>query len=134
MGLRDKYEAHHGVKITDEAVEAAVNLSDRYITDRFLPDKAIDVIDEAGSRARLSVSTIPTDVRELEAQDRAGGEGEGSRHPGPGVREGGASYRDKEKELREKLQRASSRSGRRGRTEQGSGRRRRGRSPTWSRR
>jgi ATP-dependent Clp protease ATP-binding subunit ClpC len=65
-GLRDKYEAHHGIKITDDALKAAVYFSDRYISDRFLPDKAIDVIDEAGSRARLSLATIPTDITELE--------------------------------------------------------------------
>ncbi|MBK8131216.1 MAG: hypothetical protein IPK53_20630 [bacterium] len=51
-----KYEEHHGVKFTDEAVETAVRLSDRYITDRFLPDKAIDVIDETGSSVRISIS------------------------------------------------------------------------------
>ena len=53
-GLRDRYEAHHRVKITDEAIEEAVKLSDRYISDRFLPDKAIDLIDEAGSKVRLT--------------------------------------------------------------------------------
>jgi ATP-dependent Clp protease ATP-binding subunit ClpC len=53
MGLRDRYETHHKVKFEDDAVKAAAELSDRYITDRFLPDKAIDLIDEAGSRARL---------------------------------------------------------------------------------
>ncbi|MEZ5065185.1 MAG: ATP-dependent Clp protease ATP-binding subunit [bacterium] len=67
-GLRDKYEAHHGVKITDEAIEQATKLSERYLSDRFLPDKAIDVIDEAGSRARLSVSAIPSEIRELEKE------------------------------------------------------------------
>jgi ATP-dependent Clp protease ATP-binding subunit ClpC len=65
-GLRDKYEAHHKVKFTDEAVEAAAKLSDRYISGRFLPDKAIDLIDEAGSRARLSVMTEPPDLKKLE--------------------------------------------------------------------
>jgi ATP-dependent Clp protease ATP-binding subunit ClpC len=65
-GLRDKYEAHHRVKFTDEAVEAAAKLSDRYITGRFLPDKAIDLIDEAGARARLSVMTAPPDVKHIE--------------------------------------------------------------------
>jgi ATP-dependent Clp protease ATP-binding subunit ClpC len=66
MGLRDKYEAHHGVKITDEAVVQAVKLADRYMNDRFFPDKAIDVIDEACARARLSVSTVPAEIHELE--------------------------------------------------------------------
>ncbi|MBI4335559.1 MAG: ATP-dependent Clp protease ATP-binding subunit, partial [Candidatus Omnitrophica bacterium] len=65
-GLRDKYEAHHRVKFTDAALEAAAKLSDRYISGRFLPDKAIDLIDEAGSRARLSVMTEPPDLKKLE--------------------------------------------------------------------
>lgn len=65
-GLRDKYEAHHKVVITDEAIIAAATLSDRYITDRFLPDKAIDLIDEAASRARLDSFTRPEEARELE--------------------------------------------------------------------
>jgi ATP-dependent Clp protease ATP-binding subunit ClpC len=65
-GLRDKYEAHHKVVITDEAIIAAATLSDRYITDRFLPDKAIDLIDEAASRARLNSLNSPDEVKELE--------------------------------------------------------------------
>ena len=65
-GLRDKYEAHHRVRITDEALEAAARLSSRYITDRFLPDKAIDLIDEAGSRVRLQAFTPPPDLKEKE--------------------------------------------------------------------
>ena len=65
-GLRDRYEAHHRVKFTDEAVEAAAKLSDRYISGRYLPDKAIDLIDEAGARARLSVMTAPPDVKYIE--------------------------------------------------------------------
>ncbi len=65
-GLRDRYEAHHRVKITDEAVEAAAKLSDRYISDRFLPDKAIDLIDEAGSKVRLRSFTMPPNLKELE--------------------------------------------------------------------
>jgi ATP-dependent Clp protease ATP-binding subunit ClpC len=64
-GLRDPYEAHHKVVITDEAMKAAVNLSHRYITDRFLPDKAIDLIDEAASRVRLSNNTRPPEMKEL---------------------------------------------------------------------
>ncbi|OGW87718.1 MAG: hypothetical protein A3C35_06515 [Omnitrophica bacterium RIFCSPHIGHO2_02_FULL_46_11] len=66
-GLRDRYEAHHRVKITDAALEAAAKLSDRYIRGRFLPDKAIDLVDEAGSRARLSVTRLPKDLKKLEA-------------------------------------------------------------------
>ncbi len=65
-GLRDKYEAHHKVKITDEALEAAVNLSVRYIADRYLPDKAIDLVDEAASRVRLKAFTAPPDLKALE--------------------------------------------------------------------
>jgi len=65
-GLRDKYEAHHKLKISDQAIEAAVNLSSRYIADRFLPDKAIDLIDEAASRLRISAHTSPPDLKESE--------------------------------------------------------------------
>jgi len=65
-GLRDRYEAHHGVSFTDEALVAAANLSDRYISDRFLPDKAIDLIDEAGSRMRIRRMTAPPSVREMD--------------------------------------------------------------------
>ena len=64
--LRDKYEAHHGVKITDSAIEAAVKLSSRYISDRFLPDKAIDAVDEAASKVRLSSFTAPPEIKSLE--------------------------------------------------------------------
>ena len=67
-GLRDRYEAHHRVRITDEAIEAAVQLSDRYIADRFLPDKAIDLIDEAASRVRIKAFTAPPDMKEQEAR------------------------------------------------------------------
>ena len=67
-GLRDRYEAHHRVRITDGAIEEAVELSSRYITGRFLPDKAIDVIDEAGARVRLKAMTTPPDLKELEAE------------------------------------------------------------------
>ncbi len=66
FGLRDKYEAHHKVRITDEAINAAVELSSRYISDRYLPDKAIDLIDEAASRVRLQAFTPPSDLKELE--------------------------------------------------------------------
>ncbi|MCM3706629.1 MULTISPECIES: ATP-dependent protease ATP-binding subunit ClpC [Cytobacillus] len=67
-GLRDRYEAHHRVTITDEAIKAAVKLSDRYISDRFLPDKAIDLIDEAGSKVRLRSYTTPPNLKELEVK------------------------------------------------------------------
>jgi ATP-dependent Clp protease ATP-binding subunit ClpC len=67
-GLRPKYEAHHKAKLTDEALEIAVKLSERYITGRFLPDKAIDVMDEAGARARINAMTRPPDVKEIEKE------------------------------------------------------------------
>ena len=67
-GLRDRYEAHHRVRITDEAIAAAVYLSDRYISDRFLPDKAIDLIDEAASRVRIKAFTAPPDMKEQQGQ------------------------------------------------------------------
>jgi len=67
-GLRDKYEAHHRVKITDEAINAAVNLSDRYITDRYLPDKAIDLMDEAGAKVRIENLTTPPDLKKIESK------------------------------------------------------------------
>src|SRR5271165_6479261 len=69
-GLRDRYEAHHKVTITDEALSAAARLSDRYISDRFLPDKAVDLIDEASSRVRLQATLPPPEVREVEAEIR----------------------------------------------------------------
>ncbi len=67
-GLRDKYEAHHKVKISDEAIETAVKLSVRYISDRFLPDKAIDLVDEAASRVRLKTFSTPPDLKQIEAE------------------------------------------------------------------
>lgn len=66
-GIREKYEAHHGVKISDKAIAAAAKMSSRYITDRFLPDKAIDLVDEACSRVRLGALTAPPEIKELEA-------------------------------------------------------------------
>ncbi|MBV9149537.1 MAG: ATP-dependent Clp protease ATP-binding subunit [Candidatus Eremiobacteraeota bacterium] len=69
-GLRDRYEAHHKVQITDEALAAAARLGDRYITDRFLPDKAVDLIDEASSRVRLQATLPPPEIREVDAQLR----------------------------------------------------------------
>ncbi|HLQ67782.1 MAG TPA: ATP-dependent Clp protease ATP-binding subunit [Candidatus Limnocylindrales bacterium] len=102
MGLRDKYEAHHGSKYTDEAIVTAVKLADRYINDRFLPDKAIDVIDEAGACARLSMSAIPSEVRELEKSVE-----EVAKEKEAAIQqqefEKAARFRDKEKELRAKL-------------------------------
>jgi ATP-dependent Clp protease ATP-binding subunit ClpC len=102
FGLRDKYEAHHRVKINDDAVRAAVFLSERYIHERFLPDKAIDVIDEAGSRARLSVVTAPSELTDLEREIE-----EVSREKESAIQaqefEKAARHRDREKELRKTL-------------------------------
>src|SRR5215470_3362614 len=99
MGLRDKYEAHHGVKITDGAIVQAVKLADRYMNDRFFPDKAIDVIDEACARARLSVSTVPSEIHELEKKLE-----EVIKEKEAAIRnqeyEKAARLRDKEKDLR----------------------------------
>src|SRR5436190_17663186 len=102
-GLRVKYEEHHKAEITDAAVEAAVKLSDRYITDRFLPDKAIDLMDEAGSRARIGAMTRPPEIKALEAElDEIKGLKEKA------IREqdfeGAASMRDKEKHTKEKIE------------------------------
>ncbi len=69
-GLRDKYEAHHGVHFTDEALTAAVQLANRYIQDRYLPDKAIDVMDEAGARMRIRNMTLPKELRDLDEKLR----------------------------------------------------------------
>jgi ATP-dependent Clp protease ATP-binding subunit ClpC len=97
-GLRDKYEAFHRVSITDGAIEAAVNLSDRYVQDRFLPDKAIDLIDEAGARLRLSILSSPPELREFDdkiadVRSRKEGAIEGQDF------EKAASLRDEEKTL-----------------------------------
>lgn len=102
-GLRDRYEAHHRVTITDEAIEAATNLSDRYITDRFLPDKAIDLIDEAGSKVRLHSYTIPPNLKELE-QDLEEVRKEKEAAVQSQEFETAASLRDSEQKLREKLE------------------------------
>ncbi len=102
-GLRPKYEEHHKAEFTDGAVTAAVKLSDRYITDRFLPDKAIDVLDEAGSRARIStmtrppeVKTIETDIEELKDKKERAIKNQDF--------EGAAHMRDQEKQTKEKLE------------------------------
>lgn len=102
-GLRDRYEAHHRVKITDSALKAAARLSDRYITDRFLPDKAIDLMDEAASRVRLKAYTAPPDVKELEEKlERLQKEKE-SAVVGQEF-EKAASLRDQEQQVREELE------------------------------
>ena len=102
-GLRDKYEAHHNVKITDEAIEAAVKLSTRYITDRFLPDKAIDLIDEASSKARLKTYTEPDKIKKLEEEIE---KTEKEKEEAITVQdfEKAAELRDKEHKQKEKLQ------------------------------
>ena len=102
-GIRDKYEAHHNVQITDEAIDAAVKLSVRYITDRFLPDKAIDLIDEAASRLKMKTYTVPDNVREIEEKLESL-----SKEKDEAIRtqdfEKAASLRDKEHSTREKLE------------------------------
>ena len=102
-GIRDKYEAHHGVKISDEAIDAAVTMSVRYINDRFLPDKAIDLIDEAASRAKLRTYTEPEDLKELEEKIE---EIEKDKEEAVRIQkfEKAADLRDKEKELKEKYE------------------------------
>jgi len=102
-GVRDKYEAHHNVKITDEAIKTAVDLSVRYINDRFLPDKAIDLIDEAASRVRMKIFTQPDGLKELEEQIEIT-----KNEKEEAIRtqdfEKAAGLRDKERNLKEKLQ------------------------------
>ncbi|HEX2938724.1 MAG TPA: ATP-dependent Clp protease ATP-binding subunit, partial [Ruminiclostridium sp.] len=101
-GLRDKYEAHHKVRITNEALEAAVKLSSRYITDRFLPDKAIDLVDEAASRVRLKSVTAPNDLRDLDEKLKKLSEEKESAVKSQEF-ERAAKLRDEEKALREKV-------------------------------
>jgi len=106
-GLRDRYEAHHRVKITDEAIRQAVYLSDRYITDRFLPDKAIDLIDEAASKVRLQSYTVPPNLKDLEKKLE-----EVRKEKDAAVQsqefEKAASLRDREQRLREELEKTKS--------------------------
>ena len=103
QGIRDKYEAHHRVKITDDAIQAAVRLSVRYISDRFLPDKAIDLVDEAASRLRIKNLTAPPDLKEVE--DRiAAVKKEKEAAITIQEYEKAAKLRDEEKELREQLE------------------------------
>ena len=102
-GLRDKYEAHHNVKITDEAIASAVELSSRYINDRFLPDKAIDLIDEASAKARLKTYIEPEDLKKIEEKlEKASREKEEAINVQDFER--AAKLRDAEKNLREELE------------------------------
>ncbi|MGL5149194.1 MAG: ATP-dependent Clp protease ATP-binding subunit, partial [Clostridium sp.] len=107
-GLRDKYEAHHKVTITDEALEAAVELSDRYITDRFMPDKAIDLVDEAAAKVRIESLVAPADLKEIEEKIN-----DIIKEKEDSIRvqdfEKAAYLRDKEKELKEELDGVKSR-------------------------
>ena len=102
-GLRDKYEAHHKVKITDEAINAAVKLSTRYIGDRYLPDKAIDLIDEAASRVRLQTFTAPPEIKDLEEKQK---ELEAEKQSAVSAQEfeRAAELRDKEKKVSSELE------------------------------
>lgn len=102
-GLRDKYEAHHKVKITDEALEAAVDLSFRYITDRFLPDKAIDLMDEAASKVRIAMFLTPPDMREKE-KELESIRSEKEQAVNHQEFEKAASLRDREKALSEEIE------------------------------
>ena len=97
-GLRDRYETHHRVSITDGALSAAANMADRYISDRFLPDKAIDLIDEAGSRLRIKRMTAPAELREFDDKIAEARKAKESAIDGQDF-EGAASLRDKEKTL-----------------------------------
>jgi ATP-dependent Clp protease ATP-binding subunit ClpC len=97
-GLRDRYETHHRVSITDGALAAAANMADRYVSDRFLPDKAIDLIDEAGSRLRIKRMTAPVELREFDEKIAAARKAKESAIDGQDF-EGAASLRDKEKSL-----------------------------------
>ena len=101
-GLRDKYEAHHKVKITDEALRVAVDMSDRYITDRFMPDKAIDLIDEAAAKIRIQSSVTPPDLKELQNEMEHMNK---EKEEAIGLQdfEKAARLRDREKELKDKL-------------------------------
>src|SRR5216683_1524898 len=100
-GLRPKYEDHHKAEFTDKAIEASVKLSDRYITDRYLPDKAIDLMDEAGSRARIGAMTRPPELKEIEAEIE-----EIKARKEKAIKEqdfeGAAAMRDREKQAKEK--------------------------------
>ncbi|MEW6378872.1 MAG: ATP-dependent Clp protease ATP-binding subunit [bacterium] len=102
-GLQNRYEEHHGVHFSDEAISEAVKLSDRYITDRFLPDKAIDVIDEAGSRARVNSTALPAELKEIKAKIE-----ETKREKETAIRiqdfEKAASLRDMERKMRLKFE------------------------------
>lgn len=102
QGLRDRYETHHQVRYTDEALESAAQLSDRYVTDRFLPDKAIDLIDEAGSKVRMKAFEAPNDLRNLESEIE-----ELAKQKDAAVAsqqfEKAAEFRDKEQELKKQL-------------------------------
>jgi ATP-dependent Clp protease ATP-binding subunit ClpC len=104
-GLKDKYESHHKIKYNDEALKAAAELADRYISERFLPDKAIDLIDEAGSRARLQTTQMPMEFKDREAEIEAAVKEKSSSISNQEY-EKAARLRDKEKELRKALEEA----------------------------
>jgi ATP-dependent Clp protease ATP-binding subunit ClpC len=106
-GLRDRYEAHHKVKISDEAIEAAVKLSRRYINDRYLPDKAIDLIDEAASRLRISNFTLPQEIKELEEKFKSCAAEKEAAVKAQNF-ERAAALRDDEKKAREAYEKAKS--------------------------
>jgi len=104
-GLRDRYETHHRVSITDGALAAAANMADRYVSDRFLPDKAIDLIDEAGSRLRIKRMTAPAELREFDDKIASARKAKESAIDAQDF-EGAASFRDNEKTLLQEKQEA----------------------------
>lgn len=122
MGLRERYEAHHKLRYTDESLFAAAKYSSQYISDRFLPDKAIDLIDEAGSRVRLRHAQIPEEARDLDKELRAL-----LKEKDAAVRaqdfEKAGSLRDREMELKSKIQAitAGSKEGEEAEAEEGGG-------------
>lgn len=106
-GLRDRYEAHHHVRYSDEALQAAVSMSSRYIQDRFLPDKAIDVLDEAGARMRIRNRTLPDEIRKFDDELRRVRLDKEEAASAPRIRARRAA-RDEEKQLEEQRAEAES--------------------------
>ena len=105
LGLRDRYEAHHSIKISDEAIKAAVTMSNRYISDRFLPDKAIDVLDEASSKVRLKTHIVPANLKDLEEEIKNIAKEKEEAVISQDF-EKAATYRDKEAEKKKELEEA----------------------------
>ena len=113
-GLKERYEVHHGVRIQDAALVAAAVLSHRYISDRFLPDKAVDLMDEAASRLKIELDSMPTEIDQIERADHAAGDGAAGVEEGEGRGEQGAAEEIGEGTRRAEgeIDRAQSRNGR----------------------